>query len=119
MTFIVAALTVSMALLIWFNTNAFCEYMCLFRLSRWFHIRDYKLFTGSCDAGSFLSYPKFLFEFYPNFATRLLNCPICVSVWLGALASLCLAPASYCLAISFVGLNLYLLSNKLVGSSNG
>lgn len=118
MTFIAAALTAAMLLVIWFETNAFVEYTAALGLSKFLHIGEYQAFTGSCDASSFLSYPKFLFEFFPSFLTRLLKCPICVSVWCGFAACLIFPPFLHCLAVSFVGLNCYLLFTKLVGSSH-
>lgn len=117
MPFIAAALTVAMLLVLWFDTNAFVEYTSLLGIT-WWHVADYQQFLSSCDAASFLSYPKFLFEFYPSFFSRLLKCPICVSVWLGLLTTPIFLSVVHCLAVSFVGLNFYHLFNRLVGSSH-
>lgn len=114
--FITAALTVAMALVVWFKTDAFVSWLTLVKLDRFFHIVDYNVFTSGCDEQSFLTYPQFLYEYYPTFITKLLNCPTCTSVWLAFIACIVFPPFKACLAVAFVGLCCYLLFNKLVVS---
>lgn len=104
MMFILAALTVAMMLLIWFKTDAFAEYMCLFRLDRFFALREYGQMKQVNPA---LFFPDFLLEFKNTFLSRLFSCPICVSVWFGLLVAAVFAMLKMCLAVSFTALILY------------
>jgi hypothetical protein len=71
------------ALFIWFRTNAFAEYINLFRLDRFFYISQYNELV---DNGYSSSYLDFLKEyFYDLFLVRLVSCPICLSFWIGLL----------------------------------
>ena len=72
---------ITLVLVVWFKTNAFVEYINLFKLGGYFKVGEYtKLDTG-------LSYPDFLKEFYNSFFTRLISCPICTATWLGIFSS--------------------------------
>lgn len=111
---VVAGLTVTMLLIIWFKTDAAMEYLELFRCTGWTKISSYRTFLSGCDQASYLSYPKFLAEFYPSFITRLLKCEICCSVWFSLLSCWLYLPLGHFLAVSFVGLSFYRLFDKLV-----
>jgi len=103
------SLLISYLLVVWFKTNAFVEYLTLFKLSRFFCIFDYNEIVKN---GYTESYTSFLREYYHDyFIVRLVTCPICFGFWL-ALPSLLLSP-SYVLVLP-LGLFFYGLFNKLV-----
>ena len=97
-------------LLIWFKTEAFVEYMKLFRLSKLFKI---DLYEEMNRGGADMSYHEFLLEHFNMFGTRLITCPICVTTWLcGILA--CFNPLSVALNSAVFGLILYLIIVKIL-----
>jgi hypothetical protein len=103
------SLLVSYALVIWFKTNAFVEYLTLFKLSRFFYISNYNELVQNGYSGT---YTEFLREYYHDyFVVRLTTCPVCFGFWLG-LPFLLLSPA-YLLVLP-LGLFFYGLFNKLV-----
>jgi len=106
MEIIVCTCAITLALIIWFKTSAFVEYMRLFRLGQFFKVNEYHELSNE------LSYIDFLKEYYNNFITRLLSCPICTSVWLGFLSSI-IVGWSFIVPTVF-GLLLYLVIAKLL-----
>ena len=64
-------------LFIWFNTNAFVEYMYLFDFEDKFYIDEYMTATKD-DPGT--SYPEYISTNHSSFFTRLFGCPKCLSV---------------------------------------
>ncbi len=66
-------------LITWFKTTAFVEYYRLFRLGWLFDDSGYK---GMKDVNFSLTYPEFIASRHCNFTTRLLNCPLCLAVWI-------------------------------------
>ena len=76
---------VAMALMAWLEKNTFVEYMRLFHLTWLFHVRD---FIEASENDTELRYTKFLVEYWPNWLTRLLSCPICLSPWISVLPNL-------------------------------
>jgi hypothetical protein len=97
------------ALLIWFRTNAFAEYITLFKLARFFHVGDYnELAKNGYPEG----YVHSLKEYYhDSFITRLVTCPICFGFWLGVILFLTL-PVN--ILVIPLGLFFYGVLNKLV-----
>ena len=79
---------IAFVLIVWFKTNAFCEYLTVFGFSDYFKIDQYyeerKKFSSS------LHYTDFLILKYNSFFTRLVSCPICLNIWLCIIASLIL-----------------------------
>ena len=70
-----------MTMLIWFKSDAIVEWGSLFGLSKLFKVIEfYKMRLDF--APSDLNYPTFLKEKYKNFITKMLSCPLCLSVWL-------------------------------------
>jgi hypothetical protein len=108
--FAIVALILSYFLLVWLRTDAFAEYMLLFRITRFFRIEEYKQIRADGYDGNYID---FLNQYYnDSFFVRLLSCPICISFWLGlsctfiwGLDGLLIAP----LILFF-----YLLFNKLM-----
>jgi hypothetical protein len=85
MLHIYISLFLGYALLMWFRTNVFVEYMNLFSLSRFFKIDEYNKLHAE---GFSELYIDFLSQYYRVFfIVRLLICPICVSFWLGLFVS--------------------------------
>lgn len=75
---------ISFILLIWFKSDAFVSWGNLFGLSKFLHIDEFdtKVFE-SLVKGQPYSYPQFLKDkFNYNFITKLIGCPMCLSVWL-------------------------------------
>jgi hypothetical protein len=105
-----ASFLVALLLLVWFETDAFNEYCKLFKLTNFFYLDE---FNATLKEGSTLSYPDFLREFYNSFFTRLISCPICLSVWLGGLCSLFVGLFSIGV-ITLLGLIIYKLVAKLI-----
>lgn len=103
------SLLVSYVLVIWFKTNAFVEYLTLFKLSKFFYIFDYNKIVEHGYAGT---YTEFLREYYHDyFFVRLTTCPICFGFWL-SLPFLFLSPSN--ILVLPLGLFFYGLFNKLV-----
>lgn len=72
---LLSSFAVCFVLLVWFETNAIVEYLRLWGFKKYFKIEEFGNSTLS-------SYPTYLIVTYPNFFTKLLNCPICVGFWL-------------------------------------
>lgn len=71
--------------LIWFETKAVIEYLSLLtRGSNLFYLQDYLIISKETA----ITYPEFLYEYHNCFLTRLLYCPICISVQLSLLFSI-------------------------------
>lgn len=105
------ALVLAYLLVVWLKTNAFVEYMQLFKLTGFFHVSDYLKLQQDGYGGTYID---FLFEYYhDSFFVRLLACPVCLSFWLGLISSLAIdAPYRFCVAPLI--LFFYLLFNKLL-----
>jgi hypothetical protein len=98
-------------MVIWLKTNAFIEYMTLFRLEIYFHIGEYNSLHKEGYGGN---YVDFLFEYYrDSFLIRLLSCPVCLSFWLGAIAAL-FVPVVQAGLIASLTLFFYLVFNRLL-----
>lgn len=104
---------VSFLLLVWFKTNAFCEYLDYFNLGFYFYTSDYKKKSESNEV--LLSYPVYLSIYHCSFFTRLLSCPICVSVWLNFLILFPLGKLNCFFVYWWLSLVLYFLIIKLSG----
>lgn len=103
------SLLISYVLVIWFKTNAFVEYISLFRLSKFFYVEDYNSLVANGYDGS---YVEFLKEYYHDyFLVRLATCPICAGFWL-SLPFLLISPQN--ILIMPLGLFFYTLFNKLI-----
>jgi hypothetical protein len=98
----------TLILIVWFKTSAFVEYCELFKLSKYFKVDQY------IDLKDDLTFPEFLKEYYNNFLTRLLSCPICAAIWGAILISTCLNIFMLFPIVCVFGLCLYLLVIKLL-----
>ena len=61
-----------------YNTDAFVEYVSLFRLKKIFNVDKYEEHLRSYPLNSYWDYVLYNRN---NFVTKLISCPICVSVW--------------------------------------
>jgi hypothetical protein len=105
------AFALSYLLLIWLKTNAFTEYMTLFRLGRFFHIAEFNQLYREGYGGV---YVDFLGEYYSDsFLVRLVKCPICLSFWSGTAAAILHGSLEGILFPPLI-LLFYLLFNKML-----
>ena len=65
-------------LVIWFNTEAFVEYIHALKLN-WFKINDY---LNEKESDFTLTYHSYLLKYHNNFFTKLITCPFCLNFWL-------------------------------------
>lgn len=109
--FVFVALVLSYVLVVWLRTNAFVEYMHLFKLDRFFKIAEYLKIQNDGYEGNYID---FLAEYYrDSFFVRLVVCPVCLSFWLGLVVSFFEnIKYSYCTAPLI--LFFYLIFNKLL-----
>jgi hypothetical protein len=78
--FIIQALTISLVLNIWFNTNAVVEYLDYFHLGT--HALLVFKYMESRRKGSLLGYPAFLLTESPDsLFVKIISCPICFATW--------------------------------------
>lgn len=71
---------------IWFNTDAFIEYIQYIKvLSDRFKVKEYLLFRQKF---SNINYHSFLLLNYNNFFIRLITCPSCIGVWLNLITAI-------------------------------
>ncbi len=102
---------ISLFLLIWFKTKAFVEYCSFFKpLKRLFKIDQFEEIQNN---GGDLNYPEFLLEYYNNFFTRLISCPICLATWAGLFLSIFNGFGLLGVNVIF-GLLIYLIMGKLL-----
>jgi len=66
-------------LIIWFKTSAFLEYSKLFGFKKLFKIEDYDKYK---EKTLNIEYLDFLILKYPNFLTKLIQCPFCINFWI-------------------------------------
>ncbi len=66
-------------LILWFKTEAFIEYVNLFRMNKLFHTDEYEKESNN---NPFFTYHDFLLKRYDSFIIRLITCPICLTVWM-------------------------------------
>ena len=97
--------------LIWYRTNAFAEYLNLFKLTQFFKIAEYNELQNQGYGGLYIDY---LSEYYSDkFLVRLLKCPICVSFWIGAFSSLFLTVYSGAI-VAPLALFFYAIFNRVL-----
>ena len=109
---VLVALMLSFLLVVWLRTNAFVEYMRLFRLGGLFHVDEYAKISADGYEGNYID---FLVEYYKDsFFVRLLSCAVCISSWTGI--------GGFLFTLHWVGLLLapltllfYLIFSKLLG----
>ena len=77
-------------MLVWFKSDAIIEWGSLLRLSKFVKIKEFQE-----DKKNWLpldlNYPTFLRNRYDNFITKMLSCPLCLSMWLSIILCLPIA----------------------------
>ena len=73
------------ALILWFKTEAFEEYVTLMGGDKFFKVKAYK---KNREANALLTYHSFLLDRYDSFFIRLVTCPYCLGLWCCLTASL-------------------------------
>ena len=105
------ALICGFLLLVWFRTNAFVEYINLFKFNKFSKIKEYNELHANGYEGNFLD---FLYEYYKDmFLVRLIACPICLSFWLGVFVYMA-SPSVESLSIAPLALFFYTVLNKML-----
>lgn len=100
---------VGYALLVWFRTNAFVEYVNLFRLDRFFYVSQYNALVEDGYPSGYLDFLKEYF--YDQFIVRLAVCPICFGFWVSVIVLLAFGASPLIIPL---GLCFYGFFNKLV-----
>ena len=79
---------ITLIMLIWLKSDAIVEWGSLVGLSKFLKLEEFN--TEKLESpikGNSLTYPSFLKnKYHYNFITKLLGCPLCLSVWLSILA---------------------------------
>lgn len=79
------ALLASVIMITWFQSNAFVEYVKLFRLGWLFWV---PLYERQKEDDLLLTYVQFIKTNWDNFFTRLITCPLCFCMWVCLFISL-------------------------------
>ena len=83
---IISASFTTVILFIWFETNAFVEYASILDYTCGLATKErnemLQKYIQEQKLAPSLSFPEFLLSEYPGFLTKLLSCPICLSVWI-------------------------------------
>lgn len=96
---------------IWLKTDAFAEYINLFKLNNFPKIDEYNQLHNNGFDGNYID---FLNQYYRNlFIVRLLVCPVCISFWIGII-SIVFTLNFYSFITAPLSLLFYLLFNKML-----
>ena len=83
---IIQASITFVCLYIWFDTNAFVEYLNIIdkTLSKFTKEKneDLEKYYKQKELSPSITYPEFIFTENENFFTKLFSCPICLGVWI-------------------------------------
>lgn len=66
-------------LFIWFETDAFVEYLKFLKLSKFFKIDSFE--TYKKESNPRITYHSYLRQKHPSFITKLVTCVPCLSFW--------------------------------------
>lgn len=103
---------ITLILLIWFKTDAFVVYTKLFRIDKFFYVKEWEEFKNTKDCT--VTYHQFLRMKSPyGFWTKLITCPICFSVWLSVVSFLFIGIVGIPI-VCVCSLFLYFLITKLM-----
>ena len=100
----------ALILLVWFNTDAFIEYLKYLPFDL-FKIKSY--FTAKQNDVT-LTYHNYLLFNYNNFFIRLITCPICLNVWLSIINCIIFTNILYIPIVCIISLFIYYLLTKLM-----
>jgi len=100
----------SLILLIWFNTDAFVEYLQYIP----FDIFKIKAYLKAKKNDVTLEYKNYILFNHTNFFVKLVCCPICLNVWLSIISGLILSNISVIPIICILSLVIYYLLVKMI-----
>ena len=100
---------------VWFETNAFVEYLRPLSFLKFLRIKEY----AERDEGLGVPYPDFLEMKKGNFLTRLLACPLCIGVWINLVGAICVGSVPVFFASFYLSLIFYFFLKYLMGRSDG
>ena len=83
-----SACWILIVLLVWFESDAFAEYMELLGFKKAFYIEEYRKTQKSSLIVD--DYRMFLLLNHNSFFVRLITCPLCTTIWLAIAFSLAL-----------------------------
>jgi predicted small integral membrane protein len=102
---------IASALIIWFKTEAFEEYVSLIGGDAFFKVKDYR---KAQKRDALLTYHSYLLTKLDSFFIRLITCPYCLGAWL-CLVTSALQNETSLVGIYYVGsLTLYGLTSKVL-----
>jgi len=103
------SLSLAFIIFVWLRTNGFVDVLgWLLKRGNIFYVRD---FVSQGDLViSQLRYPLWLYTSHPNFLTRLLSCPLCLSFWLNLLFA---KSINHWLTSAFITLLAFVILDKL------
>jgi hypothetical protein len=109
------ASTLAFFLIVWFDTDAFFEYIKTLRLHKYgngiWQIPEYEdCIKNDPD----LSYVEFLNVKHNNFFTRLLSCPLCLGFWVHIFISIVLGSFELFFVSLLLGYVVYFKFSKLL-----
>lgn len=64
---------------IWFNTNAFTDYILFFKLDKYFYVSKWNSYLEINPKIGYLSYIRIK---HNNFITKLISCKLCLLFWI-------------------------------------
>ena len=105
------ALLVAIILIVWFQSNAFVEYVKLFRLDWVFWI---PLYEQQKEDDLLLTYTQFIKKNWDNFFTRLITCPLCFSMWVCLFISLIANVVFWWPSMVIIALVVYYVYKRIV-----
>jgi hypothetical protein len=77
---------ITTVMLVWFKTDALIDWGQLIGLGTFLNAFDFYLERFRFAPNEF-NYPSYLKIKYPNFLTKLISCPVCLSFWMVLAAS--------------------------------
>lgn len=86
MTVFIIATFIALFLLVWFKSDALVDWGSLFGLEEFLLVNEYNKMKID-QAPLSINYPTFLKIKYNNFVTKLLACPLCLTVWLSSFSA--------------------------------
>tara|TARA_R100000008_G_C3528635_1_gene138015 strand:+ start:152 stop:511 length:360 start_codon:yes stop_codon:yes gene_type:complete len=113
--FILYPFAVTLVLIIWFETDAFVEYLNFLRVGKgFFRLEKYEELKKKTG----MSYTDYLSMTSSSFFINLISCPICLAVWLNIF--LCLRHESllYFVTGTYTSLVLYFIFKILMAKSD-
>ena len=86
MEFLFITTFTALLLLVWFKSEALIEWGSLLGISKFLKTEEFQKMKFE-ELPNSLNYPTFLKIKYNNFITKLISCPLCLSIWLSIFIS--------------------------------